>query len=318
MRFNYVVYSVIIHGVLTYLLWHMQTGPFTPKEAPLLIEFREVQEHAQKPESVAPPVSSKTGSRDKKTLTSSVGKKTFQQLQKALRNPVWGLAEEKGSGDEMFVADDVDGSVGGEKYFSASIELKSGMQAIWTKIRTHIHYHSDFYIDSLQGDVHAKVLIGKRGRIESLSLIQGKEELAEWVKMALSRALAEDYLEKPLSKKLFLHLTFHFAILPYAAPVQDFKYNYLNLRFNIFGFRNLEGGLWQAGKSAFAEQKMHRVSEWNFSKSLEVYRDACYIRRNREGCRVLIENYAKLALHSEVEQVKLFMRKISSQSEKKN
>ncbi len=230
------------------------------------------------------------------------------QLQSAIRTPVWSL---HGVSSGMISAENHDGSVGSENCLKMKIANSRPLANIWSRIRSQIHYHQDFYVDRLQGNVFVRILVSPRGKLVGLSTIQGHSVLIEWVKTALANALSEDFLDAPLANKAFLNLNFRFAILPGFAPVQEYAYNGLNLQFDIFGRQNLEEGAFQSVGALFSQPKMTHVSEWNFSKRMEVYEHACYRANNPEGCRVLIENYRKLALHEETDRAKKVLEHLS-------
>lgn len=299
---KHIAVSIAVHGLLIYwLLPTVQTpSPAAPAQ---FVVYEDPPIPVQKPLEKEQP-KKRTSKSEKSNSKSSRRASTARlegDLQKALRSPVW---EPTAQETEFVDADTGEGPMGADAHFKAGIELPKKLERVWAQVRSNIRYHSDFYIESLQGDVIAKIVIGATGKLESLLSIRGPPELVEAVKMALAKALSTDFLINPLNKKLFLNLSFHFAILPLPSPVQEYAYDHSHLHFNIFGVRNAEARAWQGVKGLLSKREVTRASEWNFSKSIEIYREACFEKRNPYGCKILIDNYQKLAMHDEVHKVK--------------
>lgn len=294
--------SVVFHIALVYLLFQKKKKP--EPQAPF-ITWHEPLSVRESPTPKSSGANQGTGSGQKKGRSR---KAIDIQVQDVLRNPVTSGAAVSAENTVLSFSDGAFTDL--QEGFGAANELPRPIEAIWRQIRSGIHYHSDFYIDNIQGDVKAEVLIGQSGKLEALTSIYGQDSLVEWIKTALSQTLNQNFLPHKMKQKLLLRLNFHFRILPHPAPVQEFVYSNLNLNFNIFGYKDFETGAASDVYNHFKNKKMHRISEWNFTKRLEPFRDSCFIRKNPIGCEKTIQYLTAAGLHLEANEAKLFLKQL--------
>lgn len=308
MRVKWIVFSFFIHIALVYCLFDFPKEKTVHQRTP----FIELHQSFEQVHSKAQNISQKKTSRfngEKKSSVSNDG-----ELYGVFRSPVHGLSENN-IGDDVLVGPSGGDGVNAEQMLAINLELEKPMQVIWQRIRAHIHYHADFFRGNIQGNVNAEILIKPGGGMLALTHIEGHTDLVEWVKMALYKSLGADFLKIQLSKKVLLKLFFRFVILPYPAPVQEFVFSQTQLNFDIFGYKDAELGTANDVYKALTSKKTtSSVSDWNFSKYLEPYKDACLLRNNINGCNKAIEIVSTLGLHQDAKTLKQHLSRLSNQS----
>jgi hypothetical protein len=239
-------------------------------------------------------------SKNEKKMNSNKDKsKVFdQEIQSVLRTQVHAM-HAAGASQELISSLSSQDGISAEHMMARNLELNKPMETIWRRIRANIHYHSDFYINNIQGIVRAEILVSKGGGLQALVSIDGPKELVEWVKTALHKSLNTDFLKIHMSKKALLNLFFRFVILPYQAPVQEFVFAQTQLNFDILGYKDFERGKISDVYNALNDTQVSRTSEWNFSTQLEPYKDSCLLRRNITGCEIAFEMLTKMGLHQD-------------------
>ncbi|MCC6138026.1 MAG: hypothetical protein IT287_05300 [Bdellovibrionaceae bacterium] len=295
---KYLIGSLVVHGVFVYLLIAKKEIP-QPQMAKNFIVFKDTDSFP----SVNKEPSSQKSKRisDGKSQSAQRRGKTKGKLENLLRQSITDLSvAEVGSSDAAFLED---GSLGGERYFKDAVELPRPLEQVWRQIRAHIHFHPDFFIGNIQGQVMAQILINEGGKLLSLRGINGHSDLVEWVKVSISNALEKEFLRHRISKKMMLELKFSFAIVGTPPPIEDYTFRHTNLEFNILGYRDPSLAAAGSVKDMFKDKKMYRQSEWNFSKRLEPYYKACYVHKNPIGCNKLREAYMRAGLQSDAQAV---------------
>lgn len=235
------------------------------------------------------------------------------QLQNALRVQVHTLQGTSDSEEVVSSLSSQDG-ISAETMMARNIELQKPMESIWKRIRANINYHSDFYVNNIQGVVRAEILVTPGGRLQALTSIEGQKDLVEWVKTALYRALSAEFLKIHMSKKALLNLFFRFVILPYPAPVQEFVFAQTQLNFDILGYKDFETGKATDLYNSIKGTQASRISEWNFSKQLEPYRDSCLFRRHLMGCEIALEMITKMGLHQDAIEIQQQIKYLSNKN----
>lgn len=245
-----------------------------------------------------------------KKFESQKSNRENQQLQRFLRHNPFGI--ETSEHLDVYAKSNDDGSIGGDLYFKDSLELPRPLERVWRQIRTQVYYHPDFFIEKLQGDVNAEILIGLKGKLEALVSISGQPELVEWVKTGLSRALHQDFLKQALRKKILLELCFRFRILIAPPMIPEFVFSQQKLNFDILGYQPPVDSSKNTIKNLISTPKMYRRSQWNLSHQLKPYTTACFQQKNAVGCETLIQMYTQAGLIEEAQKVKIFLQSISA------
>lgn len=300
MKSKHIIVSVVLHAVVVYLLIE-KTEIIQPRKTQNFLSFKDAASFPAVNKEPSPSKSKRNGIQGRG--------KSKENLQTLLRQPIVDLSVADGGSDNAALL--ADGSLGGEEHFKEVIELPRPLEQVWRQIRAHIHYHSDFFIGNIQGQVVAKILISETGKILSMNGITGHPDLVEWVKVAISNALSEGFLRHPLTQRLMLELKFIFAIVPTPPPVEEYVFQQKKLHFNIFGYRDPTMASTGSIKDLFKDKKMYRHSEWNFTKRLEPFHKACYVHKNPIGCEKLIEAFTRAGLHAEAQAVSSHLKQFT-------